>query len=162
MSKKAGSRNKRVQHSAAQRIGRYLTVERVIIGGSILGSLVIVAVIALNSWLNRPIDIEGVERIPVTSTAHQEVVNYQHTPPVGGPHAPTWQNCGAYDQPIRDEHAVHSLEHGAVWITYQPDLPAAEVEQLRRITRQGSHRLLSPFPDLPAAIVVSAWGTSCS
>ena len=90
-------------------------------------------------------------------------VTYDHTPPAGGAHNPVWQNCGIYDQPIPDEHGVHSLEHGSVWITYQPSLPAPEVAQLRHlVTRQydGSQRylLLSPYPGLPAPIVASAWG----
>jgi hypothetical protein len=42
-------------------------------------------------------------------------VDYAQNPPVGGAHNPVWQNCGFYDKPIRDESAVHSLEHGAVW-----------------------------------------------
>ncbi|HEU5100032.1 MAG TPA: DUF3105 domain-containing protein, partial [Roseiflexaceae bacterium] len=51
-----------------------------------------------------------------------------------------------------------SMEHGAVWITYQPDLPADAVEQLRGLVRGHSHVLLSPYPDLPAKVVASAWG----
>lgn len=85
-------------------------------------------------------------------------VSYPQTPPVGGPHNPVWQNCGIYDQPVPNEQAVHSLEHGAVWITYRPDLPEADVTHLRDLVRGKSHALLSPFPDLPAPVVASAWG----
>src|ERR1051325_4821995 len=58
-------------------------------------------------------------------------IDYQESPPVGGAHNVVWQNCGIYSTPIHNEHAVHSLEHGAVWITYRPDLPADQVEILR-------------------------------
>ena len=83
---------------------------------------------------------------------------YPQTPPVGGVHSSVWQNCGIYDQPIQNEHAVHSLEHGAVWITYQPDLPQATVDQLRNLVRGHDHVLLSPYPNLPKPVVASAWG----
>jgi Protein of unknown function (DUF3105) len=66
--------------------------------------------------------------------AHDHVagpVTYSVTPPVGGPHNATWMNCGIYGQPVPNERAVHNLEHGAVWITYQPSLPPSEVSQLR-------------------------------
>ena len=69
-----------------------------------------------------------------------------------------WQNCGIYDRPVGSETSTHSLEHGAVWITYRPDLPVEAVEQLRGLVRGRSHALLSPYPDLPATVVASAWG----
>jgi hypothetical protein len=79
-------------------------------------------------------------------------------------------NCGIYDKPVPSERAVHNLEHGAVWITYQPSLPQAEVSQLRAFFgRQtvltpsgggaGSRYIdLTPYPGLPSPIVVSSWG----
>ena len=57
-------------------------------------------------------------------------VKYVETPPVGGLHHPAWQNCGIYTAPIHNEHGVHALEHGAVWITYRPDFPADEIRRL--------------------------------
>jgi hypothetical protein len=85
-------------------------------------------------------------------------VNYEQNPPVGGPHNPVWQNCGYYDQPVRDENAVHSLEHGAVWITYSPDLPQDQVEYLRDIAENETFVLVSPRDGLPSPVVASAWG----
>lgn len=89
------------------------------------------------------------------TTAH---VTYPQVPPVGGPHAPRLLNCGVYRTPVREENAVHSLEHGAVWITYRPDLPVDQVATLRALVHGRSHLLLSPFPDLPEPVVASAWG----
>jgi len=85
-------------------------------------------------------------------------VNYKQNPPVGGPHNPVWQNCGYYDQPVHDENAVHSLEHGAVWITYSPNLPQDQVEHLRDIAENETYVLVSPRDDLPSPVVASAWG----
>ncbi len=84
-------------------------------------------------------------------------VRYPEAPPVGGDHSATPQTCGAYAQPVPNEQAVHSMEHGAVWITHRPDLPAPQVASLRsRASR--SHVLVSPYPGLPAPVVASAWG----
>ena len=85
-------------------------------------------------------------------------VAYDPLPPVGGAHDEVLQNCGVYTAPVRNENAVHSLEHGAIWITYQPDLPENQVQILQTLTRQSAFRLLSPFPGLTSPIVVSAWG----
>jgi hypothetical protein len=85
-------------------------------------------------------------------------VDYEQSPPAGGPHNPVWQNCGYYDQPVRDENAVHSLEHGAVWITYSPDLPQDQVTELQNIAQGQSYILVSPYPGLDSPVVASAWG----
>lgn len=85
-------------------------------------------------------------------------VDYSLIPPVGGDHAEVGQNCGIYLEPVADENAVHSLEHGAIWVTYRPDLPAAQVKVLRDSVRKLPYGLLSPYPGLPAPIVASVWG----
>ena len=85
-------------------------------------------------------------------------VDYEQNPPAGGAHNPVWQNCGYYAQPIADENAVHSLEHGAVWITYSPDLPQDQVDHLREIAENETYVLVSPRDDLPSPVVASAWG----
>ena len=90
-----------------------------------------------------------------------KTVAYKETPPVGGEHNNYWQQCAIYDKPIHSEHAVHSLEHGAVWITYRPDLAQAQVDKLKEVagsTGQQDYMLMSPFPNLPSPIVVSSWG----
>lgn len=102
--------------------------------------------------------IEGVETYEYTGGAHTaEKVDYAETPPVGGEHHAAWLNCGIYDKPVPNEHAVHSLEHGAVWITYQPDLAADQVDKLKDLTPQ-TYGLLSPFEGMDSPITISAWG----
>lgn len=101
----------------------------------------------------------GVESFENLSRNHAEgTVSYDQTPPVGGEHNSVWQNCGFYSEPIRSENAVHSLEHGAVWITYRPDLPQGQVDEIQRLASDNTYVLASPYPDLDAPVVASAWG----
>jgi hypothetical protein len=86
-------------------------------------------------------------------------VTYAQTPPVGGDHSAVWQNCGVYTQPVANENAVHSLEHGAIWITYQPSLSAAQITTLQADVKSQPYGLLSPYPGLPAPVVATVWGS---
>lgn len=100
-----------------------------------------------------------IESLAVIESNHvQGAITYPRLPPAGGNHAPTWLNCGVYDAPVPVEMAVHSQEHGAVWIAYHPNLPGDQVETLRQIGRGQTYVIVSPFPDLPAPVVASAWG----
>ena len=85
-------------------------------------------------------------------------VDYDQSPAVGGPHDPVWQNCGFYTKPVREENAVHSIEHGAVWIAYSPDLPKDQVDKLRDLAREQIYLLVSPYPGLNTPMVATAWG----
>jgi hypothetical protein len=106
----------------------------------------------------------GTEVFPENDHSHVTgTVNYDRNPPAGGPHNPVPLNCGVYNEQPPSENAVHSLEHGAVWVTYQPTLPAAQVDQLRQLVVSsyvGTQRyvILSPYPNLPDPVVASAWG----
>ena len=86
-----------------------------------------------------------------------EVVKYDVLPPMGGRHAGIWQNCGIYDTEIRNEPAVHALEHGAVWITYKPEISESDKVNLRQLAVANPYILLSPFPTMDAKITLSAW-----
>jgi hypothetical protein len=83
-------------------------------------------------------------------------VDYEQSPPVGGPHSSVPQTCGYYPAPVTPEHAVHSLEHGAVWITYAEELDEDDVEKL--VALADEKVLVSPWEDLDAPVVASAWG----
>ncbi len=87
-------------------------------------------------------------------------LNYEVTPPVGGNHNSYWQQCmgNVYTSQIADEHAVHSLEHGAVWVTYSPDLPQDQIDRLAERVRDREYLLMSPHPGLDSPISLQAWG----
>ena len=78
--------------------------------------------------------------------------------PGASAHSPRWQNCGFYDEPVPNENAVHSLEHGAVWVTYRPHLPQDQLVRLRELASEQTYVLVSPYSDLPSPVVASAWG----
>jgi hypothetical protein len=101
--------------------------------------------------------IETFEDIP---QAHEENPVYFDTdrPPPGGIHAPVWQNCGVYTEPIETKHALHSLEHGAVWLTYSPDLSGEDVSYLQSLAKDQAYTLMSPFPGLRSSVILVAWG----
>ena len=86
----------------------------------------------------------------------EAAVDYEQSPPAGGEHNPVWQNEGFYEKPVRNETAVHTLEHGAVWITYQPDLP--QEHTIRELVEAQTRVLASPYEGLDAPVVASAWG----
>ncbi len=101
--------------------------------------------------------IEGVRVVPAESRDHVETpVAYPTSPPAGGAHFPAWQNCGFYTVPVPDETAVHSLEHGAVWVTYRTDVPASELADLEALATGETHVLASPYEQDPP-FVVTAW-----
>ena len=85
-------------------------------------------------------------------------------PPVGGPHNPVWQNANGsvYDRPLRNEHAVHSLEHGTVWVTYAKNAPASGIRALRERVEGVPYRMMSPVPSQDAPFKLTAWGHQLS
>ncbi|UDY22341.1 DUF3105 domain-containing protein [Nocardioides sp. Kera G14] len=101
--------------------------------------------------------IRGVHTYAHLSNAHTDgSVDYPQTPPVGGEHDPVWLACGVYDVPVRDENAVHDLEHGAVWIAYDPDLSRDQVAKLAK--ELPANGIMAPYPGIPAKVVLTVWG----
>jgi hypothetical protein len=127
-------------------------------GGALLGVAALLSLLFLN--LREPGALEGLKRFAGLSRGHDETISYegQELPPVGGIHSGVWQNCGIYDEPVEASHAVHSMEHGAVWVTYHPDLPADDVSRLQDLARGQNFVLLSPYPGLNSPVVLTAWG----
>ncbi|MDT9693001.1 DUF3105 domain-containing protein [Streptomyces sp. P9(2023)] len=87
-------------------------------------------------------------------------IAYPVTPPVGGDHDPVWQNCDGdvYTKELRKENAVHSLEHGAVWVTYSNKATADDIEALGDRVSKTPYTLMSPSPGQSAPITLTAWG----
>lgn len=89
-----------------------------------------------------------------------KTVKYPMEPPVGGDHNPVWQNCNGdvYDKAVKNENAVHSLEHGAVWVTYNSKAPEADVKALAEKVKKTPYTLMSPVEDQKDPVMLSAWG----
>ncbi|AKH16891.1 MULTISPECIES: DUF3105 domain-containing protein [Deinococcus] len=114
-------------------------------------------VLALTACGSKSID--GVQTFTYSGGDHRSgSLIYAENPPAGGPHNPAWQNCGVYDRPLYNEYVVHSLEHGAVWITYRPDLDAAQVAALKTLVEGRPYTILSPYEGLDTPVAASAWG----
>ncbi len=162
--KKATAETERAQRAAQmQRRAQAKERRRTLIVWGVAGALVVaiiatVAIVILRDQANRP-TLDAVETFENLSADHVgSEVDYEQTPPVGGDHNPVWWNCGVYEEPVADEHAVHSLEHGTVWITYDPDLPEDQVSELEDAAN-APYMLLSPHEGLDDnEIYASAWG----
>lgn len=133
-------------------------------GGTVAVALVgsLVAVALINDPPPVPaasIQIAGLQTFENLSSDHVPTpVSYPQSPAVGGDHASAWLNCGVYSQPVPAENAVHALEHGAVWATYDPAVvPAAGVETLRKAL-PATYVVLSPLENTASPIMLSAWG----
>ena len=127
-------------------------------------SVIVVGVVglALILYLNvRPKpQIDGVVQFPRPARGHDDSIVFDDSaaPPAGGEHYNVWQNCGIYTDPVQTGNAIHSMEHGAVWISYRPDLAADEVAELQQLVRGETFLLLSPYEGQESPIVVTAWG----
>lgn len=123
--------------------------------------VLVVALIGLFIYrLNEP-HVDGVvfaeEEVPANQHDASLVYDFDEVPPMGGPHNPTWQNCGIYDTPVEGQYAVHAMEHGAVWITYPPELSADEVATLQDTVRGDGRILLSPYPTQRSKVFLTTW-----
>ncbi|MEV0635820.1 DUF3105 domain-containing protein [Streptomyces sp. NPDC050619] len=88
-------------------------------------------------------------------------VKYPMEPPVGGDHNQVWMNCNGdvYPNEIKNVNAVHSLEHGAVWVTYTSKAPKADVDALAAKVKKTPYTLMSPDDKQASPIMLSAWGS---
>lgn len=108
-----------------------------------------------------PGDITGLQTVRYDGGVHVTGnVTYAETPPVGGEHDNAWLDCNGqvYDIQVRNENAVHGLEHGAVWITYRPDLPQDQIDALADLVDGEGYTFMSPYPDQESPISLQAWG----
>ncbi|MBL7255119.1 DUF3105 domain-containing protein [Actinoplanes sp. LDG1-01] len=139
----------------------------VLVAVGIIGYGVFAAVQGSRSWEDKVSEIAGVvnyrkqNNAAINDTSHKQgPQQYVTSPPVGGAHNSTPQNCSGdvYDAPIANEHAVHSLEHGAVWITYKPGLAADQVDVLKKKVEGQDYTMMSPYAGLDKNVSVQVWG----
>jgi hypothetical protein len=131
--------------------------------GGLVAALIVVGVIYISSDVTgNPQGVAdpppGTEIVQIGEASHTlEPIAYARVPPAGGSHHPEWLTCRVYSAPVRNENAVHALEHGAIWITYDPSLDANAIDDLEGFGRR-REVIVSPYPELGSPVVVTAWG----
>lgn len=161
--KTAEERRRRAAELRAQRLKEERRRKVLTVTGVTTAVVLVVGLLAFLIFMEfRSRSIAGVQEFEVPSYVHVQTgerVDYEHSPPVGGDHWSSWQNCGVYPEPVTPELAVHALEHGAVWINYRPDLPQDQVQILNDMYNPGDYLLVTPYEgDMDAPIVASSWG----
>jgi hypothetical protein len=131
-----------------------------------------VGLLALAIWFfflrggSAPEEIAGHE-VQSFSTAgegvHTPPFDYDTSPPVAGPHSDVIP-CGTYGTAVANENLVHSLEHGAVYALYSPDLPVPQIRTLEGLAEQegwSNNFLVAPYDgEMPEGTLISigSWG----
>jgi len=88
-------------------------------------------------------------------------------PPTSGDHADPMP-WGPYDRELPDVNTIHNLEHGGIYVSYQPDLPAEQVEAMKQLLFapytdsefQPNKVIMAPRAANASLIVISSWQRS--
>jgi hypothetical protein len=136
-----------------------------------LGALAVLLVAAIAFSIAQWVRDRDLNQIPASTIHYTEAVwtdrghddsyagwpDLGKHPPAGGIHANVAQGCNYYAAPVPNGNAIHSLEHGAIWITYRSDLPQEQIEALKNMAEDQSYILVSPYENQPTPIVATSW-----
>ncbi|MFG2029468.1 DUF3105 domain-containing protein [Streptomyces sp. NPDC048825] len=172
-SRKARIEEMRRAEQARERRNRILTItaSAVIVGGLVAGGAYLISTQSDDSSNSSSSNsqkgkfVAGKDGVRTWSTKLSQThvngdVDYPMNPPVGGDHNQVWMNCDGdvYTEEIKKVNAVHSLEHGAVWVTYNGKASDADVKALADKVEKTPYSLMSPVEDQKDPIMLSAWG----
>lgn len=82
-------------------------------------------------------------------------VAYTTDPPTSGPHKPGPEISGVLTEPLARPLQVGALERGDILLQHSPDLPSDQRSRLGALAGPGV--VVAPNPDLPSAVVATAW-----
>lgn len=110
---------------------------------------------------NKPIPVG--EDVAILSSQHiqvgQEHGAYNSNPPTSGDHYEESIPDGFYDKEMPDEALIHNLEHGYIWISYQPDkISPQDLSSLKEITKPYSKIVITPRSKNDTVLAVAGWG----
>jgi hypothetical protein len=107
-------------------------------------------------------DLPGITVRTITDRDHVEgVVDYgADSPPFGGKHNQNWALCigVVYTRQLANENVVHTLEHGGIWLAYNPALDSKSVDTLKSKVLGYNFMLMTPYAGLKRPIALQAWG----
>ena len=87
-------------------------------------------------------------------------LDFNSNPPTSGRHYAKWITRGIYDKSQIDGNLVHSLEHGAVILSYKSDLPKEDVEKIKSVFSSVSvgKKIMVSRDNLDVPVALTSWG----
>ena len=103
------------------------------------------------SDLSQQVEVtEGQHVAPTTELA------VTSTPPTSGSHFGQVASAGLRDEEIPDGHLIHNLEHGDIWISYNPRISGDTINQLKQFL--DGKVVITPRSENEQDIALAAWG----
>lgn len=122
-----------------------------------------VAIVIGGGWLlvraGTPKGQDYSQAIPILGRNHVldgTKVSYNSNPPTSGDHYAVPAPARFYNKELPNEQLVHNLEHGHIWISYKPSLPAEIIGMLKSFS--SSFVIVTPRSTDNADIALAAWG----
>ncbi len=161
--KRAAQLEKFKKQEAARKRNRLLGIVAAIVA-LVLVAGTVTTVLVLNA-IPQPEEVisgdyeDRLQLYPGLEATHTDTrVSYDQSPPVGGAHNPAWLNCGVYDEEQQNENVVHTLEHGAIWIAYDPASTTDDEIAALVALAPDTYSVISPYDGLGDMKAISAWG----
>lgn len=152
---------KRLQREAAAKARRRAEFRERLVRGLVLAAVVVGAIWFFFLREQTPGEINGnpVREFRADRDHTNDPVVYETTPPTTGDHSPSAAPCGVHNTQIPDELFVHSLEHGAVGILYDPQ--QVEVSAIRDIEAKvdefDDRTISAPYSGTETPITLTSW-----
>ena len=100
------------------------------------------------------------QAIPIMEASHMQIGSslpeYTSNPPSSGPHYGQTAKTGSRDKEIPDQHLIHNLEHGDIWIAYHPRISETMQNQLKKFG--ASKVVVTPREANETDVALVAWG----
>jgi hypothetical protein len=99
---------------------------------------------------------DGLDRVHIGATeapSMPPLSSYPSVPPASGPHDPVPLGAGVYARPPVIARAIHSLEHAAVIVWYEPSVPTSTLSGTMSFFArhdESNHVIVAPY-DYPEA-----------
>ena len=85
-----------------------------------------------------------------------QLPEYTSNPPTSGPHYSQTARSGFREEQIPDQHIIHNLEHGDVWISFHPRVSEQIKEELKQFA--AAKVIITPREANDTDIALASWG----
>jgi hypothetical protein len=152
---------KRRQREEAEKAKRRAAFRERLVRGMVLAALVVAALWFFFARNLAPSEIQGFELEKFTEgRGHtDQPVAYPMAPPVTGQHFQSAAPCGIHSEQIQNEVFVHSLEHGAVAVLYDPEqVETGTIREIEALVGEFDDRTISaPYAGMETPLTVASW-----